>query len=1223
MSETDHHRLVTALQNYRPGRILQMGALNHVKNGLSLYESSAVEWDGWRGDSMAKFKVGKISLNIALDGKGNVVCSCKVCGPNRCGHSVAVMATVCHALRGKMGLSSFKFPPDMFEYIRDALFEGPLKPDAAAEGKKTEPRKAAASALPPVRIVQDGNRELDALLLIPRASLSLRGIGSFSSPAAIKQIPPDLRELFVVPVENPIEVEEVLFEFLIKNLGKIPVVIDKLDGDDKSTVLEGVLPDPLAGLLLLRRHADTCSVDVVFAVAPLERGSAGKFSVSKGEPLTNFYRLGKTLIYLPEKRAIARVLAIEMWETQSHGDVDTYVSDKIFQRYHKAKERLPFKLSKPITKTIDQFNLEPFVYGSEGTAEGVLLRYYEGDSQVPVTPVSLPTTVKLIASVDAKSGTAKLCGVVGENGNASSRFDDACEHLDYLDDATGASYARQTAIFTEYRTTVGSFLLCKNPDERSDILDAFLELVDSAQRGARSRYRYEAVFEKLELLAEADAEGIVAATLPGGKQEDAPPWVHLNPVAPILSALAACYKHLPGFRCTIVDEPVAGRSMTKLEVPPADWKRGLGTFSNECKQAGVELTVNGKTVETVSLDFQVVAEPVAPTKPTGDHVQGAEIGGDRIDWFALHPKILCDQVDVPQEQWGMIAQGGAFQTEGMDGVIRVVDTESLERFALFLRAGAGAAGGGKKATQEAAVTVPRLQILDWMQLKKNGIEIILPPEDAAIIDSLLSGTPGNPADMPPTIQATLRPYQIAGYRWMAFLYEHRFGAVLADDMGLGKTLQTITLLAGLDAGLVGHRVKDKVPHLAVLPPSLVFNWRSEIERFLPGLTVYEYTGSKRSLEELRKADVVLTTYELARRDIEKLEQESFDVIIFDEAQAVKNIAAARAKAIRRLNGRFRLCLTGTPLENHVGEYFAILDLALPGLFGEGEDSRKALRASDTGNERYLRRAQPFVLRRTKENVLKDLPPKVESDIYLDLDRTQKEFYLRTVAEVRAEVAQAFAHKPRQQAGIVALSALMRLRQICVAPGVIDPSIKSGSAPKLDHLVEQLKELAQEGHAALVFSQFTRVLDLIEPTLKAAGIAFVRLDGQTPQKTRKKIVDQFQAEDGPAVFLISLKAGGSGLNLTRASYVFHLDPWWNPAVERQASDRAHRIGQTNTVFINRILMRDTIEEKMMILKARKQELYDEIMGSAEAEGERIQSRKAPMITQEDIGFLLGE
>jgi SNF2 family DNA or RNA helicase len=356
--------------------------------------------------------------------------------------------------------------------------------------------------------------------------------------------------------------------------------------------------------------------------------------------------------------------------------------------------------------------------------------------------------------------------------------------------------------------------------------------------------------------------------------------------------------------------------------------------------------------------------------------------------------------------------------------------------------------------------------------------------------------------------------------------------------------------------------------------------------------------------------VVLTTYEIARRDIERLENLRFDIAVFDEAQNVKNIASARAQAMRRVRAEFTLCLTGTPVENHAGEYLAILDLAVPGLFGKPSEFRERLRRDDT----LLHRGRPFVLRRTKNAILDELPPKVESDIALDLSPVQKEMYTRATAEVREEVLQAFADKSVQTAGIVALAALTRLRQICVSPAILDRA-QTEPAPKFERLSETLTELLEEGHSALVFSQFVRGLDVLGEHLTAQGIGFVRMDGKTPTPKRKEIIARFQSGDGPGVFLVSLRTGGAGLNLTRASYVFHLDPWWNPAVENQASDRAHRIGQTGTVFVQRLLMRHTIEEKMMTLKARKAALFRSICEGAALDG------SAGLLTKEDFRFLI--
>ncbi|MFZ4596201.1 MAG: DEAD/DEAH box helicase, partial [Verrucomicrobiaceae bacterium] len=377
---------------------------------------------------------------------------------------------------------------------------------------------------------------------------------------------------------------------------------------------------------------------------------------------------------------------------------------------------------------------------------------------------------------------------------------------------------------------------------------------------------------------------------------------------------------------------------------------------------------------------------------------------------------------------------------------------------------------------------------------------------------------------------------------------------------------------------------------------------------------HEYTGKGRSLIGIREG-VVLTTYDIARRDIETLREAEFDCIIFDEAQNVKNLTGERSKAMRQLQGRFKLVLTGTPLENHAGEYYSIIDLALPGLFGDYKAFMDALK-SPNGHFNPLDRARPFVLRRTKDKILKELPPKVESDLHLDLSEEQKRFYTRAVADVRQEVFEAFEGKSAQQAGIVALAALTRLRQICISPALIDPT-HTEMSPKMQHLVEKLEELAAEGHSALVFSQFTKSLDLLEKHLTEAKIQRLRLDGSTPQEKRKLLVEAFQNGKGPGIFLISLKAGGAGLNLTRASYVFHIDPWWNPAVESQASDRAHRMGQKQTVFIQRLLMRHTVEEKIMLLKAQKKELFDRVLSGNE--GDRGTS--GAIITRNDFKFLL--
>jgi len=648
-------------------------------------------------------------------------------------------------------------------------------------------------------------------------------------------------------------------------------------------------------------------------------------------------------------------------------------------------------------------------------------------------------------------------------------------------------------------------------------------------------------------------------------------WLSARNSAKLLaSCLRACCQALPSA------DPL--KSMD-LDLDGAEFYRRLPALHAACRSAGVDLRVDDQQarVESVSISIRLT--------------RGAE-----LDWFELHPETRAGALTIPREAWAMILRTGFFREE--NGSLVAFDEDSLSR----LHEVAGVVGEGSR--------VPRLRLFDWMALRATGVACECPPEEEALLDSLLQldRIPEHP--VPPLLKADLREYQKHGFSWLCFLYRHRLGGCLADDMGLGKTLQAIALLAALKDGSLARQAPGRrEPHLVVVPPSLLFNWQNEMRRFAPDLAIQEYTGAGRSAD-FSQADVVVTTYDLVRRDIGTLSGIAFDVAIFDEAQAVKNAAAARARAVTGLKARFRLCLTGTPLENHIGELHSIMETAVPGLLGERRDFQ---RDQEAGRP-VLGRIRPFLLRRTKENILSELPPKVESDSYFALSDPQKELYTRTVGEVRSEVLAAYEGKPAQQAGIIALAALMKLRQICISPALLDGGL-TASSPKIDHLTEQLAELAEEGHAALVFSQFVKALDLVGEALEAAGMPFLRLDGSTPAGRRKTLVESFQDGTAPGIFLISLKAGGVGLNLTRASYVFHLDPWWNPAVENQASDRVHRIGQQRSVFIQRLLMRHTIEEKMMSLKRNKQALFDAVVGGTCAPG------GAPSLTASDFQFLI--
>lgn len=580
-----------------------------------------------------------------------------------------------------------------------------------------------------------------------------------------------------------------------------------------------------------------------------------------------------------------------------------------------------------------------------------------------------------------------------------------------------------------------------------------------------------------------------------------------------------------------------------------------------------------------------------------------------IDWFEVKPEIRCNGVELDEAQWCQLLDREGVVEQGES--IQVLDGQHMELLNYLRQIRQGPTRG--RTDKKEIVQIPRLQILDWIYLRKQGVQIKLPEEEEALMARLMEFEKIERVPLPERLKGRLRPYQKAGYFWLAFHYRHRFGSCLADDMGLGKTVQAITLLGGIQEGILAPSIPIQGPHLIVVPASLLFNWENEIQRFYPYLRARFYTGKERSTV-FKDCDVVITTYGLVRRDIEELKKVPFHVIVFDEAQAIKNIYADTTSAVRQLSGYFKLAMTGTPLENHLGEYYSIIDLCLPGLLGDYEQFR-----DKTGQEHapfmnvVIRRTRPFVLRRTKEKILKELPPKTETDVYLELNPQQRVLYQKTVEQVRATIDQAYRSKTQAQAQVIALTAILKLRQICVSPRLVSPDI-SGRSPKIDFLITRLAELHEASHSALVFSQFTSFLDILEEDLKQEGIRFLRLDGSTVTSKRKYLVEGFQKGEGPSVFLLSLKAGGQGLNLTRASYVFHLDPWWNPAVENQASDRAHRIGQTRKVSIIRILMRHTIEEKMMELKRRKLALYQAVL-------EDVSSRSSFSIRKEDFDFLL--
>ena len=453
---------------------------------------------------------------------------------------------------------------------------------------------------------------------------------------------------------------------------------------------------------------------------------------------------------------------------------------------------------------------------------------------------------------------------------------------------------------------------------------------------------------------------------------------------------------------------------------------------------------------------------------------------------------------------------------------------------------------------------------------------------------------------PVDVRAELRPYQLDGFRWLAFLWQSGLGGILADDMGLGKTLQTLALVAHARAHGGG-------PFLVVAPTSVVSSWAHEAATFTPGLDVRVVTESQArrgtSVAELCEgADLVITSYTLYRLEVDGYLGQAWGGLVLDEAQTVKNHLGKTYQAVRRLDVPFRLALTGTPMENRLMELWSLLSIVAPGLYPYPQRFLELVahpveRVGDSAAlDRFRRRIRPFLLRRTKDLVAADLPAKQEQVLDVRLTPRHRTVYDTHLQRERQTVLGLVEDFDKHRIAI--FRSLTRLRQLALDPALVDADYDAVGSSKLDVLVDHLTELAAEGHRALVFSQFTSFLARVRDRLRHEGIASSYLDGRT--RDRGAVVSGFKDGDDP-VFLISLKAGGVGLTLTEADYVFVLDPWWNPAVEAQAVDRTHRIGQVRPVHVYRLVAEDTIEQKVMELKARKAALFAQVVDGGGAVG----------------------
>ncbi|MHB1112399.1 MAG: DEAD/DEAH box helicase [Acidovorax defluvii] len=493
------------------------------------------------------------------------------------------------------------------------------------------------------------------------------------------------------------------------------------------------------------------------------------------------------------------------------------------------------------------------------------------------------------------------------------------------------------------------------------------------------------------------------------------------------------------------------------------------------------------------------------------------------------------------------------------------------------------------------------------------------------------GTP-QPVYAPQGLQVQLRPYQLEGLAWLQYLRAQGLGGILADDMGLGKTAQALAhVLTEKNTGRLTR------PALVVLPTSLLFNWQAEAARMAPGLRLLALHGPRRahSYADITRHDLVLTTYPLLWRDVDALAAQPFHLLILDEAQMVKNAGSRSARALRKLQAPHLLCLTGTPLENHLGELWAQFDFLMPGFLGDVRSFNARWRQPIEENGETLRaqllaqRVRPFILRRRKQDVATELPPRTETILRVQLQGKQRDLYEAVRATADKQVRRALERQSFEGAQITILDALLKLRQVCCDPRLVKgiqqgphapPHLREGEAflpgggpaakrtaqtmerAKLELLADMLPALVDEGRRVLVFSQFTEMLTLAAELLDALALPYLTLTGQTPPRQRGAVVRQFQAQDDTSapILLVSLKAGGVGLNLTAADTVIHLDPWWNPAVEEQATARAHRIGQDQPVFVYKLVVEGSIEERMLELQTRKAALAQEVLGH-DAEG----------------------
>jgi len=575
-----------------------------------------------------------------------------------------------------------------------------------------------------------------------------------------------------------------------------------------------------------------------------------------------------------------------------------------------------------------------------------------------------------------------------------------------------------------------------------------------------------------------------------------------------------------------------------------------------------------------------------------------------VDWLAVKVSYESEGVGVDRDELERCLREGKKYVRLSDNSFAPIDADRVQQMLdreVELIVAAGKSG-----------KIPLSQAGRVQELLEHAANATVAGSAKELFKRLKDIEEIKPVKKPKSLKATLRPYQEQGLAWLRFIHEISSGGVLADDMGLGKTIETIALLLSLKA----EKKDEALRALIVAPTSVVTNWVREIERFGPSLTtaLWHGAGRKEQADELETSNVIITSYALLRRDIDLLKELRLDYAILDEAQAIKNPISATAAAAKELRAERRLALTGTPIENRLSEIWSIFDFVSPGMLGslqkfEERYARPIEQGASDKAARLRSVIHPFILRRTKNEVAKDLPPKLEVDKLVDMTPDQRAIYLQVLREVRAQVMGEVEKQGLAKSQLHILAGLTKLRQAACDPRLLGlpREFSHDDSGKLAMLRELVDEVESGGHKVLIFSQFVSMLKLVAQALDEDKIKYEYLDGSTTDRPER--IDRFQQDPTIPVFLISLKAGGSGLNLTAADTVIHYDPWWNPAVEDQASDRAHRIGQKKVVTVYRLVAAGTIEEKILQLKQKKKDLVNSVL-SEDTTGEK-------MLTKDDL------